>query len=102
MQKEPYALLVAPMAATGFGMALTMPARTASVIEAAPADRGGIASGVVNAARQAGGVLGVALLGTLVHARAAFIPGMRGGLVIAAGAFLVAAAVTFYGVERNG
>ena len=80
------------MAATGFGMALTMPARTASVIEAAPAARGGIASGV----------LGVALLGTLVHARAAFIPGMRGGLVVMAGAFLAAASVTFYGVERNG
>jgi DHA2 family methylenomycin A resistance protein-like MFS transporter len=90
------------MAATGFGMALTMPAATASVIEAAPADRGGIASGVVDAARQAGGVLGVALLGTLVHARAAFIPGMHAGLVIAAGAFLVAAAITFFGVERNG
>jgi DHA2 family methylenomycin A resistance protein-like MFS transporter len=32
----PYALLVVPMAAAGFGMALTMPAATASVIEAAP------------------------------------------------------------------
>jgi hypothetical protein len=47
-------------------------------------------------------VLGIARLGTLVHTRAGFIPGMRAGLVIAAGAFLAAAGVTFYGVERNG
>jgi DHA2 family methylenomycin A resistance protein-like MFS transporter len=97
-----YLLLVAPMAAAGFGMALTMPAATASVIEAAPADRGGIAAGVVNAARQSGGVLGVALLGSLVHARAAFIPGLRAGLVIAAGAFLAGAFITYRGVARSG
>jgi MFS transporter, DHA2 family, methylenomycin A resistance protein len=97
-----YPLLVAPMAAAGFGMALTMPAATAAVIEAAPADRGGIASGVINAARQAGGVLGVALLGSLVHARAAFLPGLHAGLIIAAGAFFAGALITFCGVDRAG
>ena len=86
------------MAAAGFGMALTMPAARAAVIEAAPADRGGIASGVINAARQAGGVLGVALLGSLVHARAAFLPGLHAGLIIAAGAFFAGALITFFGV----
>ncbi len=45
-----YAFMILPMAAPGFGMAMTMPATTPAVIEAAPADRGGIASGVVNAA----------------------------------------------------
>ena len=89
------------MAAAGFGMALTMPAATASVIEAAPADRGGIASGVINAARQSGGVLGVALLGSMVHARAAFLPGLHAGLVIAAGAFLAGAVITYRGVARS-
>jgi MFS transporter, DHA2 family, methylenomycin A resistance protein len=33
----PYAWLVLPMMAAGFGTALTMPAATASVMEAAPA-----------------------------------------------------------------
>jgi len=94
-----YALLVAPMAAAGFGMALTMPAATAAVIEGAPADRGGIASGVINAARQSGGVIGVALLGSMVHARASFIPGLHAGLAVAAGAFFAAAAITYFGVE---
>jgi DHA2 family methylenomycin A resistance protein-like MFS transporter len=88
----PYALLVAPMAAAGFGMALTMPAATASVMEAAPADRGGIASGVVNAARQAGGVLGVALLGTLVSG-SSLSDVLPTALIVAAAAFFAGAAL---------
>lgn len=97
-----YGLLVAPLAAAGFGMALTMPAATASVMEAAPTDRGGIASGVVNAARQSGGVLGVALLGTLVSKRTDFIGGLHLGLAIAAGSFFIGVAITFLGVDRHG
>jgi DHA2 family methylenomycin A resistance protein-like MFS transporter len=95
-----YPLLAAPMAAAGFGMALTMPAATAAVMEAAPADRGGIASGVINAARQAGGVLGVALLGTLVSARTGFGTGLHIGIAVAAAAFFAAVAVTAAGVGR--
>lgn len=45
-------------------------------------------------------VVNVALLGSLVHDRAGFIPGLHTGLVIAAGAFLAGAAVTFLGAER--
>ena len=72
----PYAVLVAPLIAAGFGMAFTMPAATAAVIEAADKDRAAIASGVLNASRQAGGAIGVAVLGTaarrwLVRVRAA-------------------------------
>jgi MFS transporter, DHA2 family, methylenomycin A resistance protein len=94
-----YPLLVVPMAAAGLGMALTMPAATATVIEAAPTDRGGIASGVINAARQAGGVVGVALLGSMVRSRPEFIPGLHAGLVVAAAAFLAGALITVRGVR---
>jgi len=89
----PYLMLVLPMIAAGSGMALTMPAATSAVVESAPADRGGIASGVVNAARQAGGVLGVAVLGSLVSVRATFIGGLRAGLMVAGCAFLAGAAL---------
>ena len=89
----PYLVLVLPMIAAGSGMALTMPAATSAVMESAPPDRGGIASGVINAARQAGGVLGVAVLGSLVSVSSDFADGMRIGLVIAACAFLVGAAL---------
>jgi MFS transporter, DHA2 family, methylenomycin A resistance protein len=49
-------------------VALAMQAMTALAMEAAPRERIGLASGVQNAARQAGGALGVALLGTLLTA----------------------------------
>ncbi len=47
-------------------VSLTMQAMTALAMEGAPVERIGLASGVQNAARQAGGALGVALLGTLL------------------------------------
>jgi len=48
--------------------ALSMQAMTALAMEGAPVERIGLASGIQNAARQAGGALGVALLGTLLSA----------------------------------
>jgi MFS transporter, DHA2 family, methylenomycin A resistance protein len=97
-----YVLLVVPFVAAGLGMSLTMPAATAAVMEAAPSERGGLASGTINAARQVGGVIGVALLGTLVASRAAFTPGLRVGLTIAAAAFLLGAMLTALTVNRPG
>jgi DHA2 family methylenomycin A resistance protein-like MFS transporter len=97
----PYLVLVLPMIAAGSGMALTMPAATSAVMESAPADRGGIASGVINAARQAGGVLGVAILGSLVSVPAGFTGGLRAGLVIAGGAFLAGAALAGLTLARG-
>lgn len=50
----------------GLGLcSLAMPAMTAVVVGAAGRERAGLASGVLNAARQSGGALGVALLGAL-------------------------------------
>lgn len=46
-------------------VSLAMPAMTAVVVGAAPDDRAGLASGVLNASRQAGGALGVAVLGAI-------------------------------------
>ncbi len=96
-----YALLVAPLVAAGFGMALTMPAATAAMIEAAPAERVGVASGVLNAARQTGGAIGVALLGTLV-AGSGLVPGLHVAMAVSASAFLSAALVTAMAVRRRG
>jgi DHA2 family methylenomycin A resistance protein-like MFS transporter len=95
-----YPLLVLPLVATGFGMAFTMPAATTAIIGAAPAERAGIASGVLNASRQAGGAIGVALLGTLVGS-GAFVPGLRVAMLVAGAAFFAAAAVTALTVERT-
>lgn len=95
-----YWVLVVPLMASGLGMSLVMPAATAAVMEAAPSERGGLASGTLNAARQVGGAIGVALLGTLVAHRASFVSGLRTGMAIAAGAFVHAAVLTVLFVER--
>jgi len=42
-----------------------------------PADRVGVASGAINAARQVGSVIGVALLGALVGRGTAFVSGLH-------------------------
>ncbi len=96
-----YAVLVLPLIAAGFGMAFTMPAATAAVIEAAPGDRAGIAAGVLNAARQAGGAIGVALLGTLIAGQA-FVSGLHMAMAVSAGAFLAGALVTAIWVRHHG
>jgi DHA2 family methylenomycin A resistance protein-like MFS transporter len=51
------------------------------VISAAPREQSGMVSGLLNAMRQTGGALGVAILGSLIAANA-FVPGMRWALVV--------------------
>jgi len=85
----PYALLVVPFALAGLGMSLTMPAATTAVIEAAPAEHSGLAGGTINAARQAGGVLGIALMGSLASAHGRFSGDSHAALAVGAAAFLI-------------
>jgi MFS transporter, DHA2 family, methylenomycin A resistance protein len=76
-------------------VALTMQAMTALAMEGAPVERIGLASGIQNAARQAGGALGVALLGTLLTATgplALHIP-----LAVVAAFYLLAVGLALYG-----
>jgi hypothetical protein len=49
----------------GIGMGLVMPAVAAAGMAAVDGEQSGIASGVINASRQVGGALGVAVLGTI-------------------------------------
>jgi Na+/melibiose symporter-like transporter len=49
----------------GVGIAMTMPATTSAAMGAVDQDKAGIASGVVNAMRQVGGALGIAVLGSV-------------------------------------
>ncbi|WP_369360332.1 MFS transporter [Streptomyces sp. cg2] len=96
----PYAALVGPMAAAGFGTALTMPAATAAVMESAPGERGGAAAAVFNAARQLGSVLGVAVFGTLTAG--GLVPGIHSSALLAAAGFLAAALLAARWAPRAG
>jgi MFS transporter, DHA2 family, methylenomycin A resistance protein len=55
---------------------------------------------VLNAARQTGGAIGVALLGTVL-ASGVFVPGLHAAMAVAAGAFVAGALVTALGVDRD-
>ena len=95
----PYAALAPALALTGFGMALTMPAATAAVLGAAPGELAGTAAGTLNAARQLGGTVGVALLGSVAGAALAGAA-VRDALLLAALAFAAGVAVTVATVAR--
>lgn len=96
-----YPILIGPLMAAGFGMSFTMPAATTAVVDGAPPERAGLASGAINAARQLGGVIGVAVLGSLVSGTgASFIPGLHTA-VLGAGAAFMSGALIAVGVPRQ-
>ncbi|HKP19715.1 MAG TPA: MFS transporter [Gaiellaceae bacterium] len=50
----------------GVGMAITMAPTTAAAMGSVPVDKAGVGSAVINAMRQVGGSLGIAVMGTVV------------------------------------
>lgn len=84
------AVLLVPMA---LGCALTVPPLTAAMMDAVPAERAGLAAGVLNAARQVSGGLGIAAFGALVSD--GFVGGMRLSLIISAALLTVTFALSF-------
>jgi len=76
-------------AAAGF----VTPAATAAMMGTVEKSRSGIAAGVLNAARQTGAALGVAVFGALVAGQEAFVLGFQATLCVAAGMSLSTALV---------
>ncbi|MCC3772456.1 MFS transporter [Streptomyces sp. UNOC14_S4] len=78
----------------GLGAGLMGPSLPAVVMGALPPDRSGLASGALNALRQIGGAVAIALFGVVLEGSSA-VGGLRICLALVAGGFLVAvAAVT--------
>ena len=73
-------LLAVLLIPVGVGLGFAIPSMTAMLLEALPASNAGLAAGVLNSGRQAGGTVAVAVLGRLV-ARS-FSPGLRDSLLI--------------------
>ncbi|MGW0830231.1 MFS transporter [Streptomyces prunicolor] len=84
------AWLLVPMA---LGCALTVPPLTITMMDAVPAERAGLAAGVLNSARQVAGGLGIAVFGALVSD--GFTAGLRESLAISAALFAVTAFLNF-------
>ncbi|MFE9251194.1 MFS transporter [Streptomyces sp. NPDC007088] len=95
-EDTPTPLLLALLVPLGIGGGLAIPPLTTAMLESVPHERAGLASGVLSAARQFGGAIGVALLGALIADSAHFMTGMRISLIIGAALLIV----TTLGVVR--
>jgi EmrB/QacA subfamily drug resistance transporter len=67
---SPYADVFWRLSLVGIGFGLMLSPLSAAALNAVPKNRSGLASGVANTTRQTGSVIGIALLGALVQARA--------------------------------
>jgi len=98
-----YPLLVIPMLIAGGGTALTIPTITNAALAAVAGKQAGIASGLLNASRQLGGVIGVALFGFLVRNQQPpfFLQGFEQVVIVSALLLLFAAAVAMQGLQKR-
>ncbi|UOX88224.1 MFS transporter [Amycolatopsis sp. FBCC-B4732] len=78
-------LSVLALAAVGFGVSLAIPSLLTAVVGAAPPDLSGIAGGALNASRQTGAVLGVAVLGVLASGTSAAFALAAAAVILFAG-----------------
>jgi DHA2 family methylenomycin A resistance protein-like MFS transporter len=79
---SPYPLLLFGLILAPLGIGFAVPAMTTAMLASVERERSGIASGVLNTVRQAGGALGVAVLGSLSSAYG--IAGLRGAFIVSA------------------
>jgi DHA2 family methylenomycin A resistance protein-like MFS transporter len=76
------------------GMGLAVPAMTTAILSSVQRARSGTASGVLNAARQAGGAMGVAVFGALAGGGGGrIVTGLRASALISSALLLVATAL---------
>ncbi|GLY35266.1 MFS transporter [Amycolatopsis sp. NBRC 101858] len=79
---------VPALALLGFGVSLAIPSLLTAVVGSAPPELAGTAGGALNASRQTGAVLGVAILGALLNMTSATTTLAVAGAVLLGGAFL--------------
>ena len=96
-----YAALCAQLIGLGGGLGLLVPPLTSTMLGSVAKSYSGVASGVLNAMRQSGSVLGVALFGSLLGGSAGFVGGLRMALIIAAALALCALVAVLIGVPRR-
>jgi MFS transporter, DHA2 family, methylenomycin A resistance protein len=91
-----YWAICGQLVAMSSGLGLLVPPLTSTLLGSVEKSRSGIAAGVLNATRQTGSVLGVALFGSLVSQSGTFMAGFHASLMIAAGVLITGAAAIWF------
>jgi DHA2 family methylenomycin A resistance protein-like MFS transporter len=92
----PYWAIGPQLVAMGGGLGLLVPPLTSTLLGSVDKSHSGVAAGVLNATRQTGSVLGVALFGSLLGATGAFTRGAGIALIISVALLLTAAAAIVF------
>ena len=107
-ENSSYTDLLPALVVGGMGMALVMTPSAAAAVRSLPVDKSGVGSAVLNAFRQVGGSLGIALIGAIMAHEVGglrgpevfrdpdrFVDGFSTSLMVAAAIALVGAVVSF-------
>ena len=97
-----YWFMCAQLVAIGGGLGLLVPPLISALLGTVEKARSGVASGVLNATRQTGSVLGVALFGSFVDKTSTFISGTRYSLIISAVLLICASIVILVAASCEG
>ncbi|WP_308376851.1 MFS transporter [Streptomyces sp. ISL-99] len=97
-----YADMIVQFVVAGFGIGLVVPSMTNAMLGSVDPANAGIASGVLNASRQLGGLIGVAVMGLLVGQVSSghFLSGLRAALIWAVVALAISVALSATGIRR--
>jgi DHA2 family methylenomycin A resistance protein-like MFS transporter len=94
-----YREIGAQLTIIGGGLGLLVPPLTSTLLGSVEKSRSGIAAGVLNATRQTGSVLGVALFGSLAGGAGTFMAGAHQALIISACLLLIAGVAIWRGAS---
>jgi DHA2 family methylenomycin A resistance protein-like MFS transporter len=84
----------------GVGMGFTMTPTTAAAMSAVARDKAGVGSAVLNSARQVGGSLGIAVMGSIVVGASDFLTGFHDALRVGSLLCLVGAGVAVTAIRK--
>ncbi len=95
-----YLAMLLPFLLIPGGMGLAVPAMTTAILASVERQASGVASAVLNTARQAAGAIGVALFGALA-ANGQVVSGLHLSALISAGCVFTGAVVVFLGMKSQ-
>jgi EmrB/QacA subfamily drug resistance transporter len=84
----------------GVGMGMTMTPTTAAAMSAVAVDKAGVGSAVLNSARQVGGSLGIAVMGSIVASSSGYLVGFHDALRVGSLLCLVGAVVAVSAIRK--